>query len=83
MIDCGANIGVSLLYIKIRAPRARVSCFEPNPAARAVIEKNITANNLEKDVQIFPYALGKKKVRQNFLLRIRLLQAAEAVSQTI
>ena len=66
VIDCGANIGVSLLYIKIRAPHARVLCFEPNPAARAVLEKNITENNWKKDVQVFPYALGKEKGTAEF-----------------
>lgn len=67
-IDCGANIGISLLYIKIRAPHARVMCFEPNPAARAVLEKNIEANMWEKEVQVFPYALGKKKGNVDFFV---------------
>ena len=66
VIDCGANIGVSLLYIKIRAPRAQVICFEPNPPARAVLEKNIEANNWGKEVQVFTYALGKEKGTMNF-----------------
>jgi len=67
-IDCGANIGMSLLYIKIRAPQARVLCFEPNPAARAVLEKNIAANGWERDVQVLPYALGKKKGTVDFFV---------------
>lgn len=68
VIDCGANIGVSLLYIKIRAPHAHVVCFEPNPAARAVLEKNIAANNWGGDVQVFPYALGKEKGTAQFFV---------------
>ena len=68
VIDCGANIGVSLLYIKIRAPRAQVTCFEPNPSARAVLEKNIKANGWEKDVRVFPCALGKKKGAVDFFV---------------
>ncbi|MFZ3043626.1 MAG: FkbM family methyltransferase [Minisyncoccia bacterium] len=68
IIDCGANIGMSLLYIKIRAPQARVTCFEPNPAARAVLEKNIEANGWGKDVQVFPYALGKEKGTVDFFV---------------
>jgi len=68
VIDCGANIGVSLLYIKIRAPQARVLCFEPNPAARAVLEKNITANNWGNEVQVFSYALGKEKGTVDFFV---------------
>lgn len=67
-IDCGANIGVSLLYIKIRAPHARVMCFEPNPAARAVLEKNIEANHWGRDVQVFPFALGKEKGTVDFFV---------------
>lgn len=61
IIDCGANIGVSLLYFKSRAPNARITCFEPNPAARAVLEKNIAANGWQNDVTVVPVALGKEK----------------------
>lgn len=68
VLDCGTNIGVALLYIKICAPQARVKCFEPNPAARAVLEKNIAANHWEKDVQVFPFALGKKKGTAEFFV---------------
>lgn len=67
-IDCGANIGVALLYIKIRAPRAQVLCFEPNPAARAVLEKNIAANKWEHEVTVIPYALGKEKGTTDFFV---------------
>ena len=58
VLDCGANIGISLLYIKLRVPNARVTCFEPNPAARAVLEKNIQANSWQDSVEVLPYALG-------------------------
>lgn len=68
VIDCGANIGMSLLYIKIRAPRAQVICFEPNPAALAVLKKNIEANGWGEEVQVFPYALGKKKGAVEFFV---------------
>ncbi len=72
VIDCGANIGMSLLYIKIRVPHAHVLCFEPNPAALAVLEKNIEANNWENEVQVFPYALGKEKGTANFFVENRV-----------
>lgn len=68
VIDCGTNIGVSLLYIKIRAPRAQVLCFEPNPAAREVLEKNIEANKWGKEVKVLPYALGKEKGTVDFFV---------------
>ncbi len=74
-IDCGANIGVSLLYIKVRAPQARVTCFEPNPAARAVLEKNIKENGWGDEVRVFPFALGKAKGTVDFFV-----DAADATS---
>ena len=70
VIDCGANIGVSLLYIKTRAPYARVICFEPNPAARAVLEKNIEKNGWVGEVNVFPYALGKAKGTVDFFVDV-------------
>jgi FkbM family methyltransferase len=57
-IDAGAHIGVALLYIKMRAPNARVLCFEPNPASRVVLEKNVAANGWQHEVVVYPYALG-------------------------
>ena len=68
VIDCGANIGMSLLYVKVRAPQARVLCFEPNPAARAVLERNIAANKWGDDVQVFPFALGKERGTADFFV---------------
>lgn len=59
---------MSLLYVKTQAPCAQVTCFEPNPAARAVLEKNIETNGWKKDVQVFPYALGKEKGTVDFFV---------------
>jgi len=67
-IDCGANIGVSLLYIKLMAPKARVKCFEPNPAALAVLKENIKENGWEKEVSAYPYALAKTKGGADFFI---------------
>jgi FkbM family methyltransferase len=60
VMDCGANIGVSLLYFKLRAPNAQVTCFEPNPGARSILEKNIQQNGWGKSVTVVPCALGSK-----------------------
>ncbi len=67
-IDCGANIGVSLLYIKLRAPNSKVKCFEPNPAALEILRKNITENGWEEDVVVYPYALAKAKGEADFFI---------------
>ncbi|MFZ1075051.1 MAG: FkbM family methyltransferase [Minisyncoccia bacterium] len=77
VLDCGANIGVSLLYIKIRAPHAQVVCFEPNPAARAVLEKNIAANRWEKEVKVIPVALGNKKGTVEFFVTDKVATSSD------
>jgi FkbM family methyltransferase len=68
VIDCGANIGVSLLYIKLRVPRAKVLCFEPNPGARAMLEKNIRANGWQDEVTVYSCALGREKAQRTFFV---------------
>ena len=45
--DCGANIGMSILYFKFLYPNCRVVALEPNPSAFALLTKNIAQNNLE------------------------------------
>jgi FkbM family methyltransferase len=40
IIDCGANIGLASLYFAIRYPGARITAYEPEPAAFALLEKN-------------------------------------------
>ena len=44
IIDCGSNIGVSILYFKLKYPRARIIGFEPDPAIFEFLEKNLAAN---------------------------------------
>jgi len=45
-VDCGANIGVSVLEWKTRWPQSRVICFEPDPFAFAILQKNIDENDI-------------------------------------
>ena len=40
ILDCGANIGLSVLYFKRLAPRCRILAFEPDPAIFQVLAKN-------------------------------------------
>lgn len=46
VLDCGAHIGLSVLYVKSRYPRARIVAFEPNPAVFALLSRNVRANRL-------------------------------------
>lgn len=47
IIDCGANIGMSVLYFKFLYPDCSVIAFEPNPFAFVLLERNIYQNNLK------------------------------------
>ncbi len=46
IIDCGSNVGVSVLYCKSRHPKARVICFEPDPTVLACLKENLAANGI-------------------------------------
>jgi FkbM family methyltransferase len=67
IIDCGSNIGVSILYFKAQYPRARIIGFEPNPDQFKVLEKNITANQLT-DVTLFRKAVCDKNGTIDFFI---------------
>lgn len=47
ILDCGANIGMSVLYFKSIYPKSSIIAFEPNPHAFALLKKNIEQNNIE------------------------------------
>lgn len=40
IVDLGANIGVSVIYFKLRFPDASVVAVEPDPATYALLERN-------------------------------------------
>lgn len=46
IIDCGSNIGMATIYLKIKYPNAKIICFEPDPIAYFILCKNIKINNL-------------------------------------
>ncbi len=47
ILDCGSNIGMSVLYFKHRYPKARITAFEPDPAVLPYLKENIEQNNLD------------------------------------
>jgi len=57
ILDCGANIGMSVLYFKHVYPEARIVAFEPDPSVARLLRRNVEANEL-KDVQIVEAALS-------------------------
>ena len=47
ILDCGSNIGMSLLYFRLMAPNAHIVAFEPNPYTFSILSENISRNNLD------------------------------------
>jgi len=41
ILDCGSNIGLSVLFFKKLYPRARITAFEPDPATFALLCRNV------------------------------------------
>ncbi len=46
IVDCGGNIGLSVMYFKRAYPDARVLCFEPDHESFSRLSSNVKANNL-------------------------------------
>jgi FkbM family methyltransferase len=59
IIDCGSNIGLSVLYFKILFPESEITAFEPNPKIFQILSNNVKTYGLnqvaliEKAVWIF------------------------------
>lgn len=56
IIDAGAHIGTSTLYLHSLYPQARFICIEPDPANLELLAKNLQANDITQ-VEIIPKAL--------------------------
>jgi len=46
ILDCGSNIGVSLLFFKKEFPDCTIQAFEPDPQTFALLRKNVEQNSL-------------------------------------
>jgi FkbM family methyltransferase len=60
IIDCGANIGMSVLYFKFLYPNCSITAFEPNPGAFSLLKKNVEENNLS-NISLQKYALSNEE----------------------
>ncbi|HLD11811.1 MAG TPA: FkbM family methyltransferase [Patescibacteria group bacterium] len=60
IIDCGANIGLSVLYFRKRYPEAHIIAFEPNPKTYQILERNMK-NNYVTNVSLVKAALAPKR----------------------
>jgi len=57
ILDCGSNIGISILYFKHVYPTARIIAFEPDPVIFPYLQENVTRNGLQ-DVKLIQAALA-------------------------
>jgi FkbM family methyltransferase len=59
ILDCGANIGLSVIYIKQLCPDAVIIAFEPDQSNFKLLEQNIESYAI-KDVQLEQKAVWKE-----------------------
>jgi FkbM family methyltransferase len=65
IIDCGSNIGMSILYFKTLYPNSRILAFEPGEEAFFCLEENVR-NNLLKSIKVHKAALSSKEGTLDF-----------------
>ncbi|WP_254563024.1 FkbM family methyltransferase [Dyadobacter diqingensis] len=58
ILDCGANIGMSILYFKNLYPESKVIAFEAEPAISALLSANLSRNNIT-GVEVISKAVWK------------------------
>lgn len=65
IIDCGSNIGMSILFFKKHYPHAKIVGFEPDKETFTVLKKNIDENNWDS-VTVHNLALSNVKGTTSF-----------------
>jgi FkbM family methyltransferase len=60
IIDCGSNIGMSILYFKVLYPHSRIVAFEPGEEPYFCLEENVKNNRLNS-VTVYKAALSNKE----------------------
>ena len=65
IIDCGANIGLSVVYFKLLHPQATVLAFEPDRELFALLARNVATFGLT-DVELHEKAVWSESTRLDF-----------------
>ncbi|MCB0775922.1 MAG: FkbM family methyltransferase [Chitinophagaceae bacterium] len=66
ILDCGANIGLSVIYLKRKYPDAKVIAFEPDDENFSLLKKNVASCEL-KDVSLVNKAVWTENTVLNFI----------------
>jgi len=65
IIDCGANIGLSIIFFKSLYPQATIFGFEPDPNIFGVCSENIKSFGLT-DIVLYPQAVWIQDTQMDF-----------------
>jgi FkbM family methyltransferase len=65
IIDCGSNIGLSVIYFKTKFPKSRILAFEPDPDIFNVLKKNINSYNF-KQIELYNKAIWDQNTTVQF-----------------
>ncbi|HEY5462284.1 MAG TPA: FkbM family methyltransferase [Hanamia sp.] len=66
ILDCGAHIGLSVIYLKSICPTANIVCFEPDAKNFDLLQKNISSHKL-KNVDAQKEAVWIENTTLNFI----------------
>ena len=66
IIDCGSNIGLSVIYLKSICPHAEIIAFEPDEKNYVLLEKNVASHQL-KNVSIRKEAVWNDNTTLSFV----------------
>ena len=67
IIDCGSNIGMSILFFKNKFPESTIIGIEANPNAFTLLQKNIKVNNLQ-NIELYNIALSSHTGELSFFI---------------
>jgi len=65
ILDCGANIGVSVIHYKKMFPKAKITAFEPDHDVCEILRRNLLENDIT-DVEIVEAAIWKENGETEF-----------------
>ncbi len=67
ILDCGANIGISVLNYLRRHPKASITAFEPDPCAARALRRNLSVNGAS-EVRVVEAAVWTETGRVPFFM---------------
>ncbi len=65
IIDCGSNIGMSILFLKLYYPDSKILSFEPDEKVFAILKNNLETNNI-KNVDLVNAGLYNREGKIKF-----------------